>query len=156
MNFFNSASSQSVWRGYHYYRGGNVLSYEKIDDHTYSGIVSGSNDNKYNVTIDISKPKRSVCDCPHSEGSRIVCKHKCALYFAVFPEKADEFIRMVEEEQEEVDAEREQLESEVHHYVYHMTRSELQYALLDILFSSDDYVFNRFVEEYIELKAEDE
>lgn len=154
MNFFNSASGQSVWRGYYYYLDGNVLSYEKVDDHTYKGIVSGSDDNKYNVTIDISKPKRSVCDCPHAEGSRIVCKHKCALYFAVFPEKADEFIKMVEEQQEEADAEREQLESEVHHYVYHMTKSELQYALLDILFSSGDYVFNRFVEEYIDLETE--
>ena len=72
------------------------------------------------------------------------------LYFAAFPEKAIEFIKMIEEEQENADKEREQLESEVHHYVYHMTKNELQYALLDILFSCDDYVFNRFVEEYIE------
>ena len=32
MNFFNSASAQSVWKGYYYFKDNKVLHYEKVDD----------------------------------------------------------------------------------------------------------------------------
>ena len=70
MNFFNSASAQSVWKGYYYFKDNKVLHYEKVDDKTFYGVVQGSEGMEYDVTIDISKPKRSTCDCAHAEGTR--------------------------------------------------------------------------------------
>ena len=77
MNFFNSASAQSVWKGYYYFKDNKVLHYEKVDDKTFYGVVQGSEGMEYDVTIDISKPKRSTCDCAHAEGTRKIRKHKC-------------------------------------------------------------------------------
>ncbi|MBR5873510.1 MAG: SWIM zinc finger family protein [Oscillospiraceae bacterium] len=150
MQFFNSASAQSVWRGYYYFKDNKVLYYEQIDKNIYYGEVLGSENNEYEVTIDISKPKRSTCNCAHAEGTRRICKHKCALYFAVFPEKADEFMRMVEERQEENEKQREKLYVAVKKYVYSLNKQQLRDELLWLVYNSGEWVFEKFVRDNIE------
>lgn len=150
MEFFNSASAQSVWRGYYYFKEDKVSHYEQIDKSIYHGVVLGSETNTYEVTIDISKPKRSTCDCAHAEGTRRVCKHKCALYFAVFPKKADEFIRMVEEQQEENEKQREKLDTAVRKYIYSLNKQQLRDELMWLIYNSGEWVFEKFVRDNIE------
>ena len=97
MRFVNLASSASAWRGLEYYQRKKVKSYIKTGEEQYEGGVEGSNGRKYDVFIDVEHPKRSKCNCPLAKDRILVCKHKIALYFAVFPEKADEYERLVEE-----------------------------------------------------------
>ena len=108
MGLLDIASGNSFWRGYEYYKDGKVISYKKLSDSLYTGIVAGSRGKPYEVTINLEHPKRSICDCPHSEGNRRVCKHKVALYFSFFPEEADKAIK----EAEEWEAEEEQRQQE--------------------------------------------
>lgn len=150
MEFFNSASSQSVWRGYYYFKENKVLHYEKVDDKTFHGVVQGSEGKEYDVTIDISKPKRSTCDCAHAEGTRRICKHKCALYFAAFPKKADEFMQMVEEAQEESERRREELDIAVRKYIYSLNKQQLRDELMWLVYNSGEWVFDKFVRDNIE------
>lgn len=97
MRFVNLASSASAWRGLEYYQRKKVKSYIKTGEEQYEGVVEGSNGRKYDVFIDVEHTKRSKCNCPLAKDRILVCKHKIALYFAVFPEKADEYERLVEE-----------------------------------------------------------
>lgn len=58
----------------------------------------------YNIHLDLNHPRKSTCNCPHAEGRRIICKHMVASYFAIFPEKAKEYIEEIkryEKEKEE-------------------------------------------------------
>jgi len=111
--FYRSASGRSFWRGYWYYKNGNVVSYEKVSDTEYKGIVRSDSSNEYEVTINLKKPRSSKCNCPFAIGSYKVCKHMVALYFAVFPDEVkrfDEEIYEYEQEQERKALERENRE----------------------------------------------
>ena len=39
----------------------------------------------YNLNLDVM----TIFNCPHDEGTKIVCKHMVALYFEIFSEKAN-------------------------------------------------------------------
>lgn len=130
MGLLEIASGNSFWRGYDYFKEGKVLTREKLSDTLYSGTVAGSREKPYEVTIDIEHPKRSVCNCPHAEGKRRVCKHKVALYFSFFPEEADKAIKEAEEwEAEEEKREQEEFE-EIKSYVYSLSKQELREELI--------------------------
>ena len=43
---------------------------KKIGDGVYQGKVSGSQDNIYDVVIDIDHPRKSTCTCPFAAGRR--------------------------------------------------------------------------------------
>ena len=64
MGLIELARWSSVLRGLNYYSNKNVLSWENVGIDTYSGVVLGSNDNKYEVYIDINHPRKSKCNCP--------------------------------------------------------------------------------------------
>ena len=83
MSFLDLASYSSYCKGIGYCQSKRVISYEKISDTLYKGIVRGSKD--YEVEIDIEHPRKSRCNCPHADGKQIICKHKVALYLTVFP-----------------------------------------------------------------------
>ncbi len=85
MSILNSASIKSVYRGYDYYKNGNVISYIQLSDFEYEGEVQGTNKEPYYVMINTKHPKSSFCDCPFANGNTI-CKHMVALFFAVSPE----------------------------------------------------------------------
>ena len=62
MSILNSASSRTVYRGYEYYKNGNVISYTQLSDFEYEGEVQGTNREPYHVIINTKHPKSSSCD----------------------------------------------------------------------------------------------
>jgi len=130
MGLLEIASGNSFWRGYDYYKNGNVKSYRQIGDHCYEGEVEGSESSVYSVVIDVEHPKRSTCNCLHAEGTRRVCKHKVALYLLIYPEEGDRVLREVEE-WEAGEEQRWQDEcKEIERYVNSLTKQELREQLL--------------------------
>ena len=130
MGLLEIASGNSFWRGYDYFKEGKVLSKNKMDDFHYCGTVTGSRDVPYEVTIDLQHPKKSTCNCPHAEGTRRVCKHKVALYFAFFPEEADKALKEAEEWEAEEEKRIQEEYKEIEKYVYSLSKQELRDELL--------------------------
>ena len=130
MGLLDIASANSFWRGYDIFEAGKVLSCEKIDDYKYHGRVAGSADEPYEVTIDITHPNRSVCTCPHAEGTRRVCKHKVALYFSVNPEAAVQAIKDAEEWEAEEEQRIKEEYATIEKYVNSLSKQELREQLL--------------------------
>ncbi len=146
MKVVNLASSQSAWRGYEYYQDGKVISYEKIADEVYQGKVRGSDNAVYNVMLDLNKVRNSSCDCPFAKsGMRIICKHIVALYFAIFPNDAVAYKAQVDKEQAKYEEWEERLPELVESYVKKLNKTELQKQLLDVLFTADDWVLDRYI-----------
>lgn len=150
-NFYDSASYKSFWKGYWYYKNGNVLSWKKLNDFEYEGIVKSDNKKEeYNVTINLKKPRSSKCNCPFAIDSYKICKHMVALYFAVFPEECIAFEKELEEErkQEEERIKQAQLDfekrkKELKKEIKKWPKEKLiEYVLNDMLYSEneeDDY-----------------
>lgn len=90
MSILNSASSRSVYRGYDYYKNGNVITYRQISDFEHEGEVQGTNKEPYHVIINTKHPRSSSCDCPFANG-KTICKHMVALFFAVSPEDLKDY-----------------------------------------------------------------
>ncbi len=131
MSIITAASGKSVWRGYDYYMQKKVRMWSEEKKDIYTGKVEGSGDNIYEVTIDIKHPKKSACNCPHAEGNRVVCKHKVALFFTIFPEEAEEYRREIEEYEEELDLQLDDRYNEILEYVYSLSESEVRYELIN-------------------------
>ena len=143
MGLIEMASGNSVWRGMDYYERKMVCSWKKSGEEAYDGVVSGSEGNKYSVHIDKVHPRKSSCNCPFAEGRRVICKHMIALLFTSEPKAAEDFLRQVEEwEQEE--KEREQLHyKELREYVNSLPKKELQERLYEALVELED-IRNRY------------
>ena len=90
MSILNSASSKSVYRGYDYYKEGNVISHTQLSDFEYEGEVQGTNKTPYHVIINTKNVKKSSCDCPFANGNTI-CKHMVALFFTISPEDLKDY-----------------------------------------------------------------
>ena len=138
MKFLNLASSKSFWRGFDYYESDKVLSWEKIDDHCFKGKIKGSDDQVYDVYIDIEHPRKSYCNCPFADGRRVICKHMVALYLVAFPQKAEEIKEYQEEEEsyyEEEEKERESylemLRKDITNYVNKLPEKEVRQLLIN-------------------------
>lgn len=150
MGLINAASGNSVWRGLEYNRQKKVLDYKKINDSEYIGKVQGSNNEKYNVEININHTRKSKCNCPHADGKRIICKHMIALFFTVFPDEVDKFLKEVEKAQEEYEEYEEELYYKTIEYIQKMTKKDLQDALIEMLEYVPDWVYERFVRDNID------
>ena len=133
MSIRTLASGASVWRGYHYYTEKKVLSFTQTGWDEYTGQVAGSGPAPYQVTINLSHPRRSRCNCPHADGRRVVCKHMVALFFTAFPEEAEEYIEEVEENKREEDRRREEHYAALRSYVKSLSKRELQEQLFEAL-----------------------
>lgn len=149
MGILDIASNNSIWRGHDYYENKRVLEWHKVSDTLLEGIVQGSRQEPYQVTVDLAHPKKSVCNCPHAEGTRKVCKHKIALFFTAFPKEAVRLVQEAEEYEAEQERYYEEMEDALIAYVHKMKKSELQQALLQLLFEGSEWQFNRFVEEHL-------
>lgn len=149
MSLIDLASGASAWRGYNYYKEGKVLRCLCAEESRYAGEVSGSSGEIYRVRLDLDHPRSSECTCPHAAGKRIVCKHQVALYFTAFPEEAENYYREVIEAEEEAKREREQQEFAVIERVRKMKKSELQDALLELLFDGPEWQYERFAREQL-------
>ena len=150
MGLIDIASSASAWRGYEYYKENKLLSVDKISENEYEGTVTGSSNEPYSVHIDILHPKRSTCNCPFAEGNKKICKHKVALYFSAFPDEADKYLTAVEQAEKEAEEYEEQIYDIVGQKIQKMKKSELQDALWQVLMDGPEWVFDRFVREYID------
>lgn len=149
MSILSLASAQTVYRGYEYFKGGNVAGMERSSGNTYTGVVAGSNGKRYDVIIDLDHPRKSQCACPHAAGKRIICKHMVALYFAAFPEEAAKYIAELEAYWEEEERQQEQTERRLIAKVESMRKSELQQALLTLLMDGPEWQYNHFIDEYL-------
>ena len=130
MGLLELASGNSFWRGYDYFKESRVKSYKKIEPNLYEGSVEGGEGAIYSVTIDLDHPKKSQCNCLHAEGNRRICKHKVALYFAVFPETANKAIEDAKAWEAEEERREEKERKEIEKYVYSLSKQELREQLL--------------------------
>ena len=147
MGLLECASGASVWRGYDYYKEKKVVTLEETEADIFTAKVSGNSSEPYSVELHIDHPRKSKCNCPHADGKRIICKHIIATYFTAFPEEADKFYAEAMAYQEEEEKRQDELTDKVCHYVWHMKKSELQEALLQLLFDGPEWQFDRFVRE---------
>lgn len=138
MGLIEIASGNSVWRGMDYYENKKVISWEKVNDGIYDGVVSGSEGNVYNVHVETMHPRKSICNCPFAEGRRVVCKHMIALYFTAEPKAAEDFLKQVEEWEKEEEEQERQHYVELRRYVNSLTKAELQDRLYDALVELED------------------
>ncbi len=148
MELYRSASLQSQFRGYDYFNDKKVVSFKHIEDSVYSGKVKGSG-TVYDVTIDIEHHKKnSHCNCPHAEGTKIVCKHMVALYFAIFPFKAKQFMNEIDEHNKKVEEYEKELEVKMRKYIKSMPKKELEEALLECLYQVD-WLYDNFIRDKV-------
>lgn len=138
MGLIETASGNSVWRGMDYYENKKVVSFKKLDDGIYAGVVSGSEGRTYNVHVETMHPRKSICNCPFAEGRRVVCKHMIALYFTAEPKAAGDFLKQVEEWEKEEEEQERQHYVELRRYVNSLTKAELQDRLYDALVELED------------------
>lgn len=151
MGILDIASGASVWRGYDYYKSGKVLAKQQLSETKFTGTLSGSNHAQYEVFIDIEHPRKSHCSCPHADGKRIVCKHQVTLFFSFFPEEAEKYYRNVlEYEAEEEQQRQEELDEKIIACIHRLSKRELEDILYDVLYSSEGWVFDKFVREHID------
>ena len=80
---------------------------------------------------------------------RIVCKHIVALYFTAYPEEAERIYRESIEYEEEQEKLQEELDSKLESYISKMRKSELEAALLQILYDGPEWQYNKFLREYL-------
>lgn len=148
MSILTVASGQSVYRGYEYASAKKVLNIEPLGDDVIKAVVLG-NGRTYETLVDLAHPRKSRCNCPHAEGKRIVCKHMVAVYFTAFPSEAKKYITELRNYWEEEEQRQQEQEDRLIEYVQKMKKSELQEALLQLLFDGPEWQYERFVEEYI-------
>lgn len=149
MSLLTTASGKSVYRGYEYFTGNKVLSCNKINDFEYEGTVKGTALNPYSVHLNLKKPKTSTCDCPFANGRKI-CKHMVAVFFSVFPEEARKYKAELDAYYEEEEKRAEELDDMLQNYIRKLSKSELQEALLQVLYDGPEWQFEKFINEYIE------
>lgn len=137
MKLLNLASNQSFWRGVNYHHENRIISSKKIDEGCYQGKIRGSNDAIYDVTINIVHPKKSTCNCPFAEGRRVICKHMVALYLGLFPEKEQQMLNYIEEQNQmyerEYEQEMKEREEEIIEYVMSLSKAELRQRLIECM-----------------------
>lgn len=150
MGLIDIASGNSTWRGLDYYKENKVSDYKRISEYEYEGLVKGSNNQKYDVFMNIQHPRKSKCNCPHAKDRRVICKHIVALYFTVFPKEVDKFLKEAEEAEREYEEYEQELEEKLIKYVNSMSKSELQQTVLELLYDGPEWLYERFIRYKIE------
>lgn len=150
MSILDIASAKSILRGYDYFEQKKVIKVESESKTIIKGLVQGNSQSTYEVIVDLQHPKKSTCTCPHADGTRIICKHKVAVYFSAFPEEVQRLLDETLAYQEEAEKEQEQLEIKVVDFVRKLKKSELQELFLQMLFDGPDWQYEHFVRDYIE------
>lgn len=139
MGILDVASVKSILRGYDYYERRQVHNVKKIDDFRYESFVNGSENNKYDVILDLKHPRKSECTCPHASGRLVVCKHIVALYFTIFPDEAERFFKEVMEAERNEEERIYQQELKLMHYVDEMSEEEAKTLLYSLLIEKDEW-----------------
>ena len=101
------------------------------------------------LQFDVLHPKKnSHCNCPHAEGTKIICKHMVALYFAIFPLKAKQFMDEIDKHNREVEEYEHELDMKVRKYIKSMSKKELKEALLECLYQVD-WLYDNFIRDRV-------
>ena len=181
MSILDSASGQSVYRGYDYYKEGNVITYTQLSDFEYEGDVQGTNKNPYHVVINTKHPKNSFCDCPFANGNTI-CKHMVALFFAVSPEDLADYEEWIESDYEDDEEEYDEdyyeyydeydrdeeyngyksnfvrpifFDEILSNFVNNLSPNKLKGILLDELKKNEEYTLNKYLKKEFQKYCED-
>ena len=171
MSLLTKASQKSKCRGYEYFIDKKVLSCDKISDCEYEGTVQGTMTEPYKVRINLEKTLSSICDCPFANGRKI-CKHMVAVFYTVFPDEAQKYIDEYrefkdyskkyhydgfyddfddyDEDCDDCDETHDEFEDMLQNYIKKLSKSELQEALLQVLYDGPEWQFERFINEHIE------
>ena len=150
MGLINIASSNSIWRGLEYYKDKKVTEYSKINNYEYEGKVIGNNKKEYNVSINIEHPRKSTCNCLHAKDKRVICKHMIALYFTVLPKEANLFLKEVDKAEQQYNEYKEITYKKLLKYINKLSKEELQEAILELLETSPEWVYNKFIKDRVE------
>lgn len=140
MSIVTIASNKSAWRGYDYYLNKKVIKFNKLNENEYEGIVRG-NGSEYNVYLNIKNPRKSKCDCPFAKGRRVVCKHVVALYFTLFPYKANNYIKEIEKAEKEEEERQIEAEQELQKYINSLSKNELREILFEMVRDDPDWLY---------------
>lgn len=149
MGLINIASNNSVWRGLDYCKENKVINLNQISPNQYKGIINGSNNRKYNVFMDVEHPRKSKCDCPYAKDKRIICKHIVALYFTVFPDEVNKFLKEVENAEKEYEEYEKEIEKKLISYVNSMSKDELRQTIFELLYDGPEWMYDRFIRDRI-------
>ena len=104
----------------------------------------------YHVKIDVNHARKSSCNCEFANGRRVVCKHAVALYFAIFPDKAQEYLKELETAEKENDEYQSELRVRLEPEINRMNKQELKNALRDLLSDCPEWLYDRFIRTYVE------
>lgn len=80
--------SRSFYRGYYYLKDGYVKSSEWVKDAVYKLYVQGSQEEPYEVLLNLDDIEKSRCTCPYCRRNQhIFCKHKVAAFLSLHPDQ---------------------------------------------------------------------
>lgn len=150
MSLLSSASSESCWRGYEYFKSKKVSQLQCLGDMRFQATVVGSGKKPYDVVIDLEHVRRSSCTCPHAAGRRVICKHMVAAFFTVFPAEAQKYYDEIQKAEEEWEDYQEERYDKYIKYVRSLKKKEAQDRLLEVLELGPEWLWDRFVRDYVE------
>ena len=138
MGMLEIASYNSYRRGLDYFESKQVKKLIRLSEFIYEAQVEGTDN--YNVRIDVNHPRKSTCTCPHAAGKSIICKHKVAVYFSIYPEEAqkaiderNEYRRELEEREKEYDRKVEEHRESIKKYVDSLSEKEVRNMLINYM-----------------------
>lgn len=138
MSIRTLASGASAWRGYECYTEKKVLSFTQTGEDEYTGQLAGNGPAPYQVKINTAHIRQSKCNCPHTNGRRVICKHMVTLFFPVFPEEAEDYMEEVKEYEREEKQHMEDHYGALRSYVKSLSKKELQDQLFEVLAELDE------------------
>lgn len=138
MGMLEICSYNSYGRGLYYYESKRVKILKQINEFIYEAQVEGSK--TYNVRLDVKHPRKSTCTCPHAADKQIICKHKVAVYFSVFPKEAkdaiderDRYQKELIERQNEYDRKVEEERKRITEYVNGLSIEQVREILINYM-----------------------
>ena len=138
MGVVEIASAKSVWRAIDYCKKKKVLSWINTEN-GYSGIVSGSEDNTYDVDVNTIHPKSSTCTCPFATDHKVICKHMLAVYFTANPKEMKRIIKEAEDYEKDEERRVAEHNKDLYKYVKMFSKEELQDQMVELLLELEYY-----------------
>ena len=153
MGMLDICSNNSYWRGLDYFERKKVKSIIQLNEYEYESLVEGTEN--YHVHMNINHPRKSTCTCPHASGKSIICKHKVAVYFSIFPkevkiaiEKRNRYYEELEEREKEYDKKVKEITKRITKYVNSLSVKEVRRLLINYMAEDEmEYIENPYEEE---------
>lgn len=143
MKFLDAADQGSIWRGLDYYLEKKVLSWYFIDKDHIKGKVAGSKSLPYEVSLNLSQVHASLCNCPYALNRDIICKHKIALYFTLYPEIANDYLSYGNKIADEYEKKHRARVLHINKIVDNLSISEMKSLLISYMLEDNDLFRDR-------------